>query len=168
MPIPVILYGIYKVEMFLWDLYDTYNRITGPCGGDELKKELAYQLIGMLSPTGKQGTKQLVKGLSKTRIFRHYGYAKDAEKFKGGLRRKSYATHGKGRPMKGKTAQEKLDLPRSKPPDAYYKVKVGTEVPVKGPTAVEPYKHGHKGGGVEYYFPEGTPPGSVSGPFSID
>ena len=70
--------------------------------------------------------------------------------------------------MHGKTAQEKLALPHETPPDAYYKVRVGTETPV--------IEHGtvratdvpkRPGGGIEYTFPEGTPSGSVNGPFPI-
>ena len=55
------------------------------------------------------------------KTFRHYGYADDAPKFKDGLKDGSYATHGKGRPMHGKTVQQKLALPHEKAPDAYYR-----------------------------------------------
>ena len=120
----------------------------------------------------KAGSKVALAGgnaaISEVRTFRHYGYAEDAIKFEGGLKPGSYATHGRGRPMHGKTAQEKLALPHETPPDAYYKVRVGTETPV--------IEHGtvratdvpkRPGGGIEYTFPEGTPSGSVNGPFPI-
>ena len=122
--------------------------------------------------TAKAGSKVALAGgnaaISEVRTFRHYGYAEDAIKFEGGLKPGSYATHGRGRPMHGKTAQEKLALPHETPPDAYYKVRVGTETPV--------IEHGtvratdvpkRPGGGIEYTFPEGTPSGSVNGPFPI-
>lgn len=120
----------------------------------------SWSLLGLsrISDAPKSGTKS----------FRHYGYAEDAPKFKGGLREGSYATHAKGRPMHGSTAQQKLALPHEQPPNAYYKVKVGPDVPVNGPSPVQPTTVPPRpGGGVEYTFPKGTPPGSVEGPFPI-
>lgn len=70
--------------------------------------------------------------------------------------------------MAGTTAQERLALPHETPPDAYYKVRVAAGQPVRGPSVVEPtVVPPRAGGGIEYYFPEGTPPGSVEGPFLI-
>jgi len=100
--------------------------------------------------------------------FRHYGYAEDAAKFQGGLRPGSYATHNRGRPMHGPTAQNRLALPNEAPPNAYYKVRVGPETPVGGPRPVSPTAIPPRaGGGIEYTFPRGTSPGSVEGPFLI-
>ncbi|MCG2678925.1 MAG: hypothetical protein L6455_02995, partial [Kiritimatiellae bacterium] len=101
-------------------------------------------------------------------LFRHYGYAEDAAKFKVGLKPGSYTTHARGRPMGGATAQERLALPHETPPNAYYKVRVGPETPVQGPSPVEATEIPPRtGAGIQYYFPEGTPPGSIEGPFPI-
>ena len=95
-------------------------------------------------------------------------YADDAAKFKDGLRPGSYATHARGRPMSGTTAQQKLALPHETPPNSYYKVRVDSSVPVNGPGPVQPTQVPMRpGGGIEYTFPNGTPPGSVQGPFPI-
>lgn len=103
-----------------------------------------------------------------TQTFRHYGYAEDAAKFEGGLRPGGYATHNRGRPMHGQTAQDRLALPHEAPPNAYYKIRVGPETPVTGPGPVAPTTVPPRGGGgIEYTFPRGTPPGSVEGPFLI-
>lgn len=105
---------------------------------------------------------------AETKLFRHYGYAEDAAKFEGGLRPGSYATHAKGRPMDGTTAQQKLALPHAMPPNAYYKVRVEPDVPVNGPGPVQQTQVPiRSGGGIEYTFPNGTPPGSVKGPYRI-
>jgi hypothetical protein len=103
------------------------------------------------------------------RCFRHYGYADDAPHFEQGIKPGGYATHARGRPMSGIVAQQRLALPHEQPPDAYYRITIDpTRTPVEGPRAVLPMaippRHG---GGVEYIFPDGTPAGSVEGPFSI-
>ena len=162
----VVVWGAVEVGLSIWDLITTVQTWLDPC--EKLSTKLTTTglfFVGMVAPGGGYGTIGK-KGLNKLRTFRHYGYAKDAEKFKKGLDVKSHATHARGRPMKGTTAQEKLDLRHSKPPDAYYKVKVGSETPMENRSPV-PSKYGHKGGGEQYYFPEGTPPGSVTGPFPI-
>jgi len=70
--------------------------------------------------------------------------------------------------MHGSTAQDRLALPHEAPPDAYYKVRVPEGHPARGPTPVDATDvPPRRGGGIEYYFPEGTPPGSVEGPFPI-
>ena len=93
----------------------------------------------------------------------HYGYAADASKFVGGLRAGGYATQGPI--MTGPQAQQLLALPHASPPDAYYIVRVPRSVPVVGPGPVAPtVVPPRSGGGVEFIFPAGTPPGSVSGP----
>ncbi len=97
----------------------------------------------------------------------HYGYASDAGKFASGLRPGSFATIPTGTPMTGPQAQSLLALPHPTPPDSYYKVTVFRELtPVIGPSPVAP-DFGQPGGGVEFTFPEGTPPGSVTGPFPL-
>jgi len=104
----------------------------------------------------------------KTTTFRHYGFADDAARFEDGLRPGAYATHARGRPMSGTTAQQKLALPHDPAPNAYYKVRVGSNVKVNGPGPVQPTQAPIRpGGGIEYTFPNGTPPGSVTGPFQI-
>jgi len=70
--------------------------------------------------------------------------------------------------MTGATAQQKLALPHDPVPNAYYKVQVGPNVKVNGPGPVQPTQAPIRpGGGIEYTFPNGTPPGSVTGPFPI-
>lgn len=67
--------------------------------------------------------------------------------------------------MTGLQAQQVLALPREDPPDAYYDVRVRRSVPVIGPRPVAPTTVPPRtGGGIEFIFPAGTPPGSVSGP----
>jgi RHS repeat-associated protein len=101
------------------------------------------------------------------RQFRHYGYKSQAANFSSGLRPGAYATTASGTPLTGQQAQSLLALPaRTTLPNAYYKVTVSRSVPVIGPSIVKP-ANGQPGGGEEYIFPEGTPPGSVSGPNSI-
>jgi len=118
--------------------------------------------------TGLREAGATVVAAKGTQAFRHYGYAEDAAKFQGGLRPGSYATHNRGRPMHGPTAQNRLALPNEAPPNAYYKVRVGPETPVGGPRPVSPTAIPPRaGGGIEYTFPRGTSPGSVEGPFLI-
>jgi len=96
----------------------------------------------------------------------HYGYAEQASNFVGGLNPNSYAT--KGPIMSGDTAQDKLALPHRLPPDSYYVVRVTDSTPVIGPSVVQSTVNPPRsGGGIEYIFPEGTPPGSISGPFPL-
>lgn len=101
-------------------------------------------------------------------LFRHYGYAEDAEKFVNGLRPGAFATRAIGRPMSGRTARANLALPSDgRPlPNAYYKVRIDESVEFTGSGTVQP-AFGQPGGGVEFRFPNGTPPGSVTGPFPI-
>lgn len=99
--------------------------------------------------------------------FRHYGYSDQAGLFANGLKRGSFATTASGAPLTGSQAQSLLALPsRGSVPDAYYNVTVSRNHPVIGPSIVTP-ANGQPGGGVEYRFPEGTPPGSVGPPNSI-
>ena len=102
-------------------------------------------------------------------IFRHYGYAEDAASFANGLNPGGYATSARGRPMSGRRAQQKLALPHEQPPDCYFRIVADpTTIRILGPRHVRRSKIPLRlGGGIEYVFPEGTPPGSVSGPFAI-
>lgn len=99
--------------------------------------------------------------------YRHYGYSDQAPLFAGGLNPGSFATSADGPPMTGVQAQQNLALPRGTP-NAYYNVTVSPyeNVPVIGPMVVQPANE-QPGGGVEYQFPAGTPPGSVKGPYPI-
>jgi len=103
--------------------------------------------------------------------YRHYGYAADAPNFAKGLLPGSFATTANGPPLTGLQAQQQLALPaRSGLPNAYYNVTVPRGlVPVEGPTPVEPEPdyNNAPGGGIQYRFPEGTPPGSVTGPYPL-
>lgn len=70
--------------------------------------------------------------------------------------------------MTGEQAQQLLALPHDSPPDSYYNVSVPDDWPVIGPGPVEATDNpARTGGGVEYIFPIGTPPGSVTGPFPL-
>ena len=163
----IIIWGAVEIGFSIYDFITTAQTLADPC--ESLSTKLTTSglfLVGMVAPGG--GYASIGKKVGKTRLFRHYGYAKDAEKFKEGLHKGGFATHGRGRPMSGKTAQEKLALPHEKPPDAYYKVRVGQNTPVVGPSPVKPTDvPPRRGGGSEYVFPDGTPPGSVEGPFPI-
>ena len=103
------------------------------------------------------------------RLFYHYGYAEQAANFGQGLRPGSYATEPSNPPLTASQAEQLLALPlRANPINAYYEVRVGPEVPVVGPLTVDEKPLWNRtGGGVEYFFPEGTRPGSVVGPFPI-
>ncbi|MHB9054463.1 MAG: RHS repeat-associated core domain-containing protein [Thermoleophilia bacterium] len=115
-----------------------------------------------------EDAKLLGSAAKRVKSYRHYGYAEDAADFAQGLRPGTYATHARGRPMSGTSAQQRLALPHETPPNAYYKVTVGPETPVYGPRRVPSSTlPPRSGGGFEYTFPEGTPPGSVTGPFPI-
>lgn len=107
---------------------------------------------------------------AKKKVYRHYGYAKDASSFKDALwKKRAYATTAAGRPMSGRVAQDKLALKHPEPPDCYYLVTIDPkEITVRGPTIERPCKNPpRKGGGGVYFFPNGTPAGSVTGPFRI-
>ena len=69
--------------------------------------------------------------------------------------------------MLGTTAKKKLSLPHQHPPDSYYEIKINDNDPVVGPNPVKP-EFGQPGGGIEFIFPNGTPPGPVTGPFPIN
>jgi RHS repeat-associated protein len=104
--------------------------------------------------------------------FIHYGFARHAESFKGGIRPGGFATPSEGTIMTASTAQQRLALPRSALPDAYYIVRPAPGTPTQGPRRVLPlFKlEGWRpifriGLGEEVVFPEGTHPGSVSGPY---
>ena len=93
--------------------------------------------------------------------FFHYGYADQAAGFDQGLWPGSYATSV---PDLG-AAEAEQGLSLSHPVDAYYPVTppAGTPVIVNPVTAPLP-NLGLPGGLPEYYFPMGTPPGSVGPP----
>jgi hypothetical protein len=70
--------------------------------------------------------------------------------------------------MTGVEAQQKLSLPQSEPPNAVYRVRINQmETPVIGPSIVNPTPNPVRSGGVQYYLPYGTPPGSVTGPYAL-
>jgi len=98
--------------------------------------------------------------------YTHYGYAADKDNFANGLRPGAFATRGPL--MTGAQAEQQLALPpRLTPPNSYYTVRIMKDmVPVIGPGIVAP-RYGRPGGGIEYQFPEGTPSGSVTGPFPL-
>ena len=113
--------------------------------------------------------------------YRHYGYADQAALFAGGLNPGSYATSTHGPLFTGSQAQQFLALPVHRqgdsPPDSVYLVTVPRgNVPVVGPEPVGGASWSNQfdggfvqrtGGGVQYQFPQGTPPGSVRGPYPL-
>jgi RHS repeat-associated protein len=100
-------------------------------------------------------------------VYVHYGYAADSPYFCDGLYPGSYATQGTTI-LTGEQAQQLLALPHDIPPDSFYLVTVPTTLPVQGPSTVQPTDVPPRtGGGTEVQFPEGTPPGSVSGPYPL-
>lgn len=99
--------------------------------------------------------------------FTHFGYSDAAASLANGLREGSYATNRFTSIESGAEAVEKLALPeRLVPPDAAYRVTPDWWQYVEGPTRVSP-ANGQPGGGWEYFFPKGTGPGTVSGPWPI-
>ena len=101
-------------------------------------------------------------------IYLRYGFAADAPRYVSGLTPGRHATLA-GPGFDAHRARALLALPYDRLPDAVYVVKVDSAVPVIGPstvpaTAMPP----RAGGGVDYVFPEGTPPGSVSGPYPLE
>jgi len=108
-------------------------------------------------------------------VYLHYGYGDEASSFGGGMRPGSYGT--KDVYVTGAEAQQRLALPihrpNDAPPDAMYTVTVDlSKTQVAGPLPVPinvPVGPGtvREGGGTEYIFPGGTPPGSVSEPTGI-
>jgi hypothetical protein len=93
--------------------------------------------------------------------FYHYGFFEYAESFTGGLRPGGFATSFAE--LSGADARSGLSLPHSIPPNAVYTVtpKAGTWLAIN--PIVEP-QFGQPGGLVEYQFPHGTGPNTVSLP----
>jgi hypothetical protein len=118
--------------------------------------------------TGRNPENNTDRNARRPARYRHYGYEADSAKFLKGLNPGSYATTAEGAVMSGSTAQQVLALPHELPPDVYYEVIVPNSVPVIGPRPVERTDVPPRtGGGVEYIFPQGTPPWSVRGPFPL-
>ncbi len=128
----------------------------------------AIALGSLLSLSGDQAqtSSATTKDACTSSSYVHYGYANQSALFAGGLNPGAYATQGPI--MTGPEAQQILALPHSLPPDSYYIITVPSTVPVVGPTPVAPTSDPLRtGGGTEFRFPAGTPPGSVSGPFPL-
>jgi len=106
--------------------------------------------------------------------FIHYGFARHAESFEGGVRPGGYATPSDGTIMTARTATQRLALPRSAPPDSYYVARPALGTPIQGPRRVLPilrFEGWHPifriGLGREVIFPQGTRAGSVLGPYGL-
>ena len=98
-------------------------------------------------------------------VFRHYTNDANPSDFANGLNPNSYATTTDGPVMTAQQAQSSLSLQNL--PTAYYNVTIYSGVTqVNGPFTVNS-AYGQPGGGVEFIFPEGTPPGSVIGPYPL-
>jgi RHS repeat-associated protein len=111
-------------------------------------------------------------------IYYHYGYQSQAPLFANGMGAPSYGTSD-NLVVSGETAQQLYGIPPKdpldSPPDARYTVTVppgtpvidnGTHGRVTFPADFNPTGQDvtRTGGGNEVVFPNGTPPGSVSGP----
>lgn len=114
-------------------------------------------------------------------IYYHYGYASQAPLFANGMRAGSYGTPDRVL-VPGSTAQQIYALPPQNAldpsPDARYTITAPPGTPVQnlgpvGPTTFRGQDNptgenvDRTGGGSEVRFPNGTPPGSVSGPESL-
>jgi hypothetical protein len=97
-------------------------------------------------------------------VYVHYTDDANPADFEFGLKPYSFATTASGSVMDAQTAQATLALRTT--PTVYYEVDVTPATPVFGPTMVFPM-YGQPGGGIQYFFPSGSPPGSVYGPFSL-
>jgi len=93
--------------------------------------------------------------------FFHYGYAGQAESFGTGLRPGGFATETPG--LTGAQAQSGLALRHANPPDAVYTVTPAPGTPVVTNPVTRP-QFGQPGGLPEYFFPQGTGPGTISPP----
>lgn len=100
-------------------------------------------------------------------VFRHYTNDANPADFANGLNPNSFATTADGPAMAAQQAQSSLSLENL--PTVYYNVTIEAgAVPVDGSTTVDPiYDPFQPGGGTEFMFPEGTPPGSVTGPYPL-
>ena len=131
----------------------------------------------LLKRLQQEGSREREEKAKRQAIFYHYGYKNEARLFKAGLRPGSYGTKDAYRT--GFEAQQKLALPIHRPgdlpPNAIYTVTVDlSKYPVEGPSPVGTRTYSkfgitatRAGGGQEYFFPKGTPPGSVSEPVEI-
>jgi hypothetical protein len=98
--------------------------------------------------------------------FIHYGYAEHAAGWQAGARPGTFA--GTIRASTGAEAQNIYNLPRWRsPPAAYYVIRPPAGMPIQGPGRVMPAYGRDVPGLSEFVFPQGTPPGSVSGPFPL-
>jgi hypothetical protein len=113
----------------------------------------------------------------RSQTFYHYGYASQAPRFSGGMDPGSYGTSDPTI-VSGSAAQQLYALPPQNPldtpPDALYTITAPPGTPVQnlgpvGPTTFPGVFNPtgqdvtRTGGGNEVKFPNGTPPGSVSG-----
>ncbi len=107
--------------------------------------------------------------------FRHYGYAEQAANFEDGLRPGGFAAPSSESIVSGRVALQRYALPpKSSAPNSYYVVEPPPGTAIIGPRRVMPrlWRDGWKPvprfpNGMEVKFPEGTPPGSVSGPWPL-
>lgn len=98
--------------------------------------------------------------------FIHYGYAEHAAGWQAGARPGTFA--GTIKASTGAEAQSIYNLPRWRsPPDAYYVIRPSAETPIQGPGRVMPAYGRDVPGLSEFVFPQGTLPGTVSGPFPL-
>ena len=96
--------------------------------------------------------------------FLHYGYAEHAAGFETGLRPGGFATTVSD--LTGAQAKAGLALPHAVPPNAVYTITPAPGTLIRVNPVAEPL-FGQPGGLPEFQFPQGTGPGTVSGPTSI-
>jgi hypothetical protein len=91
--------------------------------------------------------------------YYHYGYKAQAPSFEGGIKPGGYATPDPN--LSGAGAQRMLKLPPGPPRDGIYPVQPKPGTAIIGPKPVP------GGSGIEVIFPNGTGPGTVTGPGTI-
>ncbi|MCI0561218.1 MAG: hypothetical protein MN733_22255 [Nitrososphaera sp.] len=101
--------------------------------------------------------------------FLHYGYADQASLFDDGMRSPSYATPNNGNILPPNSAANRLALDTLDLPDSYYIIRPNPGTAIQGPRPISPIirfrpPFFRPGFGTEVRFPNGTGPGSVSGP----
>ena len=154
---------------------DDLARVAGQYADDLVKETTAIQWGTQpsypLAPLPEGAANAPLRFIQPGEEFIHYGYAQHATAWRGGARPGTYAGSFFGRPeaSTGAQAQNIFNLPRwRQPPDAYYLIRPPKGTPIQGPARVMPaYGRDVPGLRPEFIFPEGTPPGSVSGPFVI-
>ena len=128
---------------------------------------IAWQYDASDSPVAAKGTTTALSTFRYTtegETFLHYGYAEHAAGFQFGLRPGGFATTANN--LTGAEAKAGLALPHAAPPNAVYTITPAPGTLIRTNPVAEPL-FGQPGGLPEFQFPQGTGPGTVSGPTLI-